>query len=109
MVGVPGRPGASVYQGGNYTELQTEPITGVTSADELAAAREAALDHSGSLTGHLLSRELRERRERRRRTRAVIWVISLLLLFVAFIATVVILLAGDFLGGLFGTFARWAG
>jgi hypothetical protein len=103
---VPGRPGPSVFRGGNYSELETEPITvtGVTSP-----VRESAVDRSGSLTGHLLSREMRERREKRRRMKSVLWVVSLLLLFGLFLATVVILLAGDFLGGLFDTFSRWAG
>jgi hypothetical protein len=102
---VPSRPGTS-YQGGTYSELATEPITttGVT-----AAVRESAVDRSGSLTGHLLSREMRERREKRRRAKTVAWVVSLLVLFGAFLATVVVLLAGDFLGGLFDTFSRWAG
>lgn len=104
---MPGRPGASVYQGGNYTELETEPITGMGVPD--VGMRESAVDRSGSLTGHLLSREMRERREKRRRRKTVAWVVTLLVLFGAFLATVVVLLAGDFIAGLFDTFARWAG
>jgi hypothetical protein len=100
----PGRQGATSYQGGNYGELSTEPITGVT-----AAAHERAVDRSGSLTGHLLSREMYDRRERRRQMKSVLWVAGGLLAFGIFIAIVVTVLAGDFIAGLFETFSRWAG
>jgi hypothetical protein len=95
----------SVYQGGNYSELATEPITGVTT---LPAPPELA---SGTLTGHLLTRgaQLHRRRERRRRLRTVLWVTSALLVFGIGIAVVVTILAGDFIRSIFDTLSRWAG
>lgn len=98
---VPGRPTATRYQGGQYSELATEPIT----TTGVVATR----DMTGSRTVRLLSEETLQRRERRRRYRAVAWVAAILLLFAGTIALFVILLAGDFLNGLFDTFSRWAG
>jgi hypothetical protein len=101
---VPGRPAATSYQGGQYGELSTEPITTTGTV-----TRERAVDRSGSLTGRLLSQETLQRRERRRKAKTVAWVTSILLLFALSIAVIVIMLAGDFLEGLFETFSRWAG
>ncbi|HEY7222257.1 MAG TPA: hypothetical protein VH561_01370 [Micromonosporaceae bacterium] len=101
----PGRVGSTgVYQGGNYADLATEPITGVGPV----TGRDRAVDSSGSLTGHLLYREMYERRIRRRRTRTVVRVSILLVLFAVFLGAVVTVLAGDFIASLIDTFSRWA-
>jgi hypothetical protein len=113
----------SLYQGGHYSELATESITGFGPA--LTAARAAAMysgsalpgqvdspmEMSGSLTGHILARGLAEgrKRERRHRVRSVIWVTIGLLGFVTAIAVIVEMLAGDFISSLFRTFAGFAG
>lgn len=113
--GAPTRPrtprttiGASTYQGGGYAELKTEPITGVVATDGGSIAPEP---RSGSLTGHLLSRnqELYRRRERRRKVKSVLWVVFGLLMFATGIAVVVNMLAGDFIRSMFATFSDWAG
>lgn len=98
--------GTSTYQGGAYTELKTEPITGVVTAGRGAVGAEPM---SGSLTGHLLSQELYRRRERRRQLKSVLWVAFGLLMFATGIAVVVNLLAGEFIRSLFDTFSVWAG
>jgi hypothetical protein len=96
----------SVYQGGQYSEMTTEPITGVTTL-----AVPAAELASGTLTGHLLTRgaQLHRRRERRRRMRTVLWVTGGLVAFTIGIAVVVMILAGDFIRSVFDTLSRWAG
>jgi hypothetical protein len=101
--------GTSTYQGGAYTELATEPITGVVRGRTPAAAD--PMEMSGSLTGHLLSRNqnLYRRRERRRKLRAFLWVTFGLLVFAVGIAVVVNMLAGDFIRSIFDTFSGWAG
>jgi hypothetical protein len=101
----PARTAASLYHGGTYAELSTEPITSHTGG----FVHDRAVDRAGSITGHLLSREVRQRRERRRRLRTTFWVAAALLLFGIAIAVIVVLLAGDFLGGLLDTLSRWAG
>jgi hypothetical protein len=108
-VPAPARPGASTYQGGNYSELETEPITGMGVPGSRGGVRQPAVERSGSLTGHLLSREMSDRRAKRRRLRTTLSVVTLLVLFGAFIATVVVVLAGDFIRGLFHTLSQWAG
>jgi hypothetical protein len=109
----PPRPaiGTSTYQGGNYTELVTEPITGVVATTDARAAATDPMEMSGSLTGHLLSRnqEMYRRRERRRRLRTFLWVSFGLLFFAIGIAVVVDMLAGDFIRSIFDTFSDWAG
>ena len=102
---VPGRPAPTSYQGGHYSELSTEPIT----TTGTVVTRERTVDRSGSRTVRLLSEETLQRRERRRRVKAVAWVAGILLIFGGIIAVFVVLLAGDFLNGLFDTFSRWAG
>ena len=69
------------------------------------------MEMSGSLTGHLLSRNehLYRRRERRRKVQTFLWVTVGLLVFAAGIAVVVNLLAGDFIRSIFDTFSNWAG
>jgi len=103
------RPSGTGSQGGRYTEMRTEPITGVVVASPGAGRRtgEAA---SGTLTGHLLSQSAaRSRRvERRRRRRSAIWTVFLLLAFAVGIGAVVNILAGDFIKGLFHTFMEYA-
>jgi hypothetical protein len=101
--------GTSTYQGGAYTELSTEPITGITVTG--GAATPESVEMSGSLSGHILSRNqhLYRRRERRRRLKVALWVIVTLALFTVGIAVVVNLLAGDFLRSIFDTFSGWAG
>jgi hypothetical protein len=101
--------GASTYQGGAYAELATEPITGVVQSRGAAPAD--PMEMSGSLTGHLLSRNqhLYQRRERRRKLRTFLFVTFGLLIFAAGIAVVVNMLAGDFIRSIFDTFSGWAG
>jgi hypothetical protein len=127
---VPGRATSpSVYQGGNYGELETQSITGfvVGPADAGVGAgqRRAAmystvtagqydpssLEMSGSLTGHILSRGIEQsrRRERRQKVRTVLWVGFFLIAFAVAIAVIVDILAGDFIGSLVKTFADFAG
>jgi len=127
---VPGRPGiSSVYQGGNYGELETQSITGyvVEPAETPVGAGQrlgtrygtvltggydpSSLEMSGSLTGHILSRgvEVSRRRERRQKVRTVLWVGFGLLAFAVAIGLVVSILAGDFISALFRTFADFAG
>lgn len=88
--------------------MKTEPITGVVATDGGSIAPEP---RSGSLTGHLLSRnqELYRRRERRRKVKSVLWVVFGLLMFATGIAVVVNMLAGDFIRSMFATFSDWAG
>ncbi len=120
---------SSVYQGGNYGELQTQSITGyvVGSAEAAVGAGHrdgmaygsvatgqydpSSLEMSGSLTGHILSRGMEQsrRRERRHRIRTVLWVGFGLLAFAVAIAVIVDVLAGDFIGSLVKTFADFAG
>jgi hypothetical protein len=114
----------SLYQGGNYGELETQSITGFVTGPALAGARsgmyspaglsaigESPLEMSGSLTGHILARGLAEgrKRERRHRWRSVLWVTVGLLGFMVAIAVIVELLAGDFISSLVRTFAGIAG
>jgi hypothetical protein len=113
----------SIYQGGNYGELQTESITGfVTSSGAAVGERTGAgyavatagydpAEMSGSLSGHILSRgfEQSRRRERRRRVRTALWVSFGLLLFAIAIVVIVDILAGDFIKSIFKTFADFAG
>ncbi len=127
---IPGRTiGASVYQGGNYGELETQSITGymVGSAETPAGATQrngttygavatgqydpSSLEMSGSLTGHILSRGIEKgrRRERREKLRTVLWVGFGLLAFAVAIAVIVDVLAGDFIASLVKTFADFAG
>jgi hypothetical protein len=100
--------GTSTYQGGNYTDLVTEPITGVVAAE---GGPTEPIEMSGSLTGHLLARnqEMYRRRERRRKLRTFLWVSFGLVLFGVGIAVVVNMLAGDFIRSIFDTFSDWAG
>jgi hypothetical protein len=118
---IPGPSAASVYQGGNYGELETQPITGhVLVPAKAAGTRTGVLyggertdsqsEMSGSLTGHLLSRGIAQsrRRERRHRLRTVLWVVFGLLAFTGAIAIIVDVLAGDFIRSLFRTFAGFA-
>ena len=120
---------SSVYQGGNYGELETQSITGyvVGSAEVAVGAGHrngitygavatgqydpSSLEMSGSLTGHILSRGMEQsrRRERRQRLRTVLWVGFGLLAFAVAIAVIVDVLAGDFIGSLVKTFADFAG
>jgi hypothetical protein len=127
---VPGRPGTpSVYQGGQYGELETQSITGyvVEPAEVAVGAGQRSgtryggvmagqyepnsLEMSGSLTGHILSRGIAEsrRRERKQRVRTVLWVVSGLLAFAIAIGVVVSILAGDFISSLIKTFSDFAG
>jgi hypothetical protein len=124
---VPGRSvSPSVYQGGNYGELETQSITGyVVGPAEAAvgtgqrngivhgavATGQYDLEMSGSLTGHILSRGIEQSRRRRRRqkVRTVLWVGFGLLAFAVAIAVIVDVLAGDFIGSLVKTFADFAG
>ena len=69
------------------------------------------MEMSGSLTGHLLSRnqEQYRRRERRRKVRTAMWVTTGLAIFAAAIVVIVNMLAGDFIRSIFATFSEWAG
>ena len=115
----------SVYQGGNYGELETQSITGyVVGPAEAAvgaghrngiaygavATGQYDVEMSGSLTGHILSRGIEQsrRRERRQKIRTVLWVGFGLLAFAVAIAVIVDVLAGDFIGSLVKTFAEFA-
>jgi hypothetical protein len=107
-----------VYQGGTYTQLNTERVTALGPA--VAAPRgsgtvygrqsggEPSVEMSGSLTGALLSRgqQQTERRVRRRaRLRTALFATIGAVLFIAVIATVVAILAGDFIRSLYNTLA----
>ena len=98
--------GASIYTGGGYADMATEPITGM-----VRPRPGSSIEMSGSLTGYLLARnqELYRRQERRRKLKSALWVALGLTLFAAGIAIVVNLLAGDFLRSIFSTFAGWSG
>jgi hypothetical protein len=86
------RPGGTVY--GGAAGLPT------------SANAEAPIEHSGSLTGHILSRGQSayiEPREQRNRLRKVLIVGISVIVFVGAIALTVTLLAGDFIRGLVTT------
>ena len=125
---VPGSAG--VYQGGRYSHLETQSITGVSpSLGPVASWRaggtvyggqtgaptsanvEAPIEMSGSLTGLILSRgqAAARRRERRDRLRRVLWVGVSGLIFAAAIGFLVFYLAGDFIASLIRTFQEFAG
>jgi hypothetical protein len=127
---VPGMPSSpSIYQGGNYSELETQSITGyvVEPAETPVGAGQrlgtrygtvltggydpSSLEMSGSLTGHILSRgvAVSRRRERRQKVRTVLWVGFGLLAFAVAIGVIVSILAGDFISALVRTFADFAG
>jgi len=119
--------GASLYQGGNYGELDTQSITGYVVGPAAAAARGGgavygagmaassleppSIEMSGSLTGAILARGMAQsrRRERRHRLRTFLWVTAGLLAFVVAIAVIVDVLAGDFISSIVRTFANFAG
>jgi hypothetical protein len=123
---------AGVYQGGRYTNLETEPITGVSpSLGPLAGRRgvgggtvyggpagaptsanaEAPIEMSGSLTGLILSRgqAAAQRRERRHKFRRVLYFGLGGLAFAAALGLLAYYLAGDFITSLFRTFKEFAG
>jgi hypothetical protein len=112
----------SLYQGGNYGELDTQSITGYVvgptgrpsggyGPGAPAAYQERPAEMSGSLTGHILARGIAEgrRRERRHRMRNAMWITLGLVGFMTAIAIIVEILAGDFISSLFRTFAGIAG
>jgi hypothetical protein len=107
----------SVYQGGNYGELETQAITGAIPAAAMAGARlydaptDPSIEMSGSLTGVILARGQAQyrRRERRQRVKSFLWITVSLLAFMTAIAIIVDVLAGDFISSLFKTFADVAG
>jgi hypothetical protein len=122
------KPG--VYQGGRYTQLETQPITGVSpslgpvlgrrgagtvygglTGAPTSANAEAPIEMSGSLTGLILSRGQAQarRKERRRRFRRIIFIGIGGVIFIAVIGTIVAVLAGDFITSLYRTFRDLAG
>ena len=133
MTGVPaptGPAGPGVYQGGRYSHLDTESITGVSpSMGPIAGRRaggtvyggpsgaptsanvDAPIEMSGSLTGLILSRgqAAARRQERRVRLRRVLYVGLGGLAFITAIALLAFYLAGDFIMSLFNTLKEFAG
>jgi hypothetical protein len=118
---VPGQSASarpSVYQGGNYGELQTQSITGFVVGPAVGGrgsavydGGEPSIEMSGSLTGVILARGAAKsrRRERRHRVRSFLWITFGLLAFMTAIAVIVDILAGDFIRSIFRTFASFAG
>jgi hypothetical protein len=109
----------SVYQGGNYGELETQSITGFVVGPAISGrgggvyggAGEPSIEMSGSPTGAILARGMARsrRRERRHRLRSFLWITFGLLAFMTAIVVVVDILAGDFIRSIFRTFASFAG
>jgi hypothetical protein len=115
-------PSPGLYRGGVYGRAEgrataVAPVAvprqrrggtvyGGASGIPTSANSEAPLEHSGSLTGHILSAgrpAALPRRERRSRLRKVLFVGLGAIVFVTAIALTVSVLAGDFLRALFKT------
>jgi hypothetical protein len=81
-------------------------VYGGASGLPTSANPDAPLEHSGSLTGHILSRGQSTAlppRERRNRLRKVLIVGISVIVFIGVIALTVTVLAGDFIRGLVAT------